>query len=142
MNHSELIRELDATISTYVIARDAGCVTCGAKTDLTASHFIHRGKKSVKYVEANIFCQCASCNRTHNHNQGPLTIVFFSRYTWEHYHQLEGKARELSHFKEYQLQELLHEWKEKLSRILTEAGLSEEGVNLLKYKSELKVSEL
>lgn len=139
MKHLELIAELDSTISTYVIARDGGCVTCPALTDLTSSHLIGRSAKSVKYVEANVFCQCANCNRTHNTNQGPLLIIFFSRYNYIQWQQLEAKSKELAHFKEFHYQELLHQWRAKLTEILAEKGLTEEGVNLLKMKSQVRI---
>lgn len=142
MTRSGLIRELDSTISTYVIARDAGCVTCGAVTGLTSSHFIRRGKLSVRFVEANVFCQCADCNRDHDRNQGPLTVIFFSRFNFTQYEQLAQRSKELSHFKEYQLQELLHQWEAKTQEALKAAALTEAQVNLLKFKQELKVSEV
>lgn len=140
MTRKELIRRLDSICSSYVIARDGACVTSGAVKNLTCSHLIRRGKQSIRWMEANLFCQSASENRKHDEDDpaSPLYTVFLSRYSIVQLAQLKLKARELSHFKEPHLQMMLANWERKLTRILEETGQTLEEVNQKKYHPDFE----
>jgi hypothetical protein len=58
---------LDKLIGDYVKKRDGKCVLCGATEKLTSGHWIHRGKKRVRWDVRNVNCLCASCNLTDNY---------------------------------------------------------------------------
>lgn len=61
---------LDRLCSKFVIQRDAKCVTCGTRKNLTCSHFIKRGNQLVRYdVDKNLNCQCDICNNAHNEDE-------------------------------------------------------------------------
>lgn len=58
---------LDKLIGDYVKKRDGyKCVLCGTTEKLTAGHWIHRGKKRVRWDVRNINCLCASHNLQDN----------------------------------------------------------------------------
>jgi 5-methylcytosine-specific restriction endonuclease McrA len=57
---------LDKRVSEIVRERDGHCVLCGATEGLTAGHWIHRGKKRVRWDLRNVNCLCRTCNLTDN----------------------------------------------------------------------------
>lgn len=64
---------LDRLFSAYAILHFRRCVTCGAVNDtLQGGHYFGRTRQSVRWHRDNCFCQCASCNATHENNPEPL----------------------------------------------------------------------
>ena len=138
MTRKELKIRLDSTVSSYVVAFEGCCVTCDRTDRLTDSHFERRGKESVRWVGQNNFCQCAECNRAHNHDRNPLTRVFLIRHSREELEALTARANIPSHFKEYHLQKLLSEWQTKLEVILHLRGITLDEVEAKKYRPSVK----
>lgn len=84
-----LEKRLDVLVSTIVILRDGHCVTCGATSGLTCSHFVKREKKLVRWSRENCNAQCASCNLRHNYYPGAYTRYIESHYGLETLHRLQ-----------------------------------------------------
>jgi hypothetical protein len=139
MTNGHLRRALDSVTSSYVIAKWGKCLTCGKTKDLTNSHFFRKGggRDSVRWMEANLWCQCDRCNRAHSEyrEDDPLKVIFFSYYNEIQFEQLRLKSREVAQFREPHLQIMLGNWERKLARLLQETHQTLEEVNTKKYKS-------
>jgi hypothetical protein len=138
MTRKELKKRIDRTVSRYIIARDGVCVTCDRTDRLTDSHFIRRGKESIRWVEQNNFCQCAECNRRHDSDRKPLTNVFLLRSNLDELEALTARANIPSHFKEYHLQKLLSDWEAKLAQMLEIQNITLDEVEARKFRPPVK----
>ena len=65
-SRKKLIEKLDKVFSLFVRLRDNGvCYTCGKRGDIKqmqAGHYISRSCMALRWHEANVHCQCYSCN--------------------------------------------------------------------------------
>lgn len=138
MTRKELIRRLDSLCSSYVIAKWGKCVTCGRIDKLTNSRFFRKGggRFSVRWMEANLWCQCDKCNREHSEyrEDDPLKKVFLRYYDLNQFEQLRAKSKEIAQFKEPHLLMMLANWERKLWRILEETGQTMEEIQAKKFK--------
>ena len=119
---SNLIEDLDATVSKYVRIRDsnvngfAKCCTCPNElpyTEMDAGHFVPRQHLSVRWNEHNIFAQCRSCNRAKYGEQEKMARYIESKHEGMSDWLLE-QARYITKPSVSDLKELLTEYRSKL----------------------------
>lgn len=55
-------RKLDKVFSLWVRRRERACVTCGARGNLQAGHFVSRSCNQLRFDERNVHTQCLRCN--------------------------------------------------------------------------------
>mgnify|MGYP003457169196 CR=1 FL=1 len=74
---------------------------------LQCAHIFSRTYKSVRWDLKNMICLCASCH-FYGHNNPTRFTEFVKRYLGEvEYQMLDQRANPTSHWKMYQMQELL-----------------------------------
>lgn len=110
-----LVAALDRVCSEYIRKRDnSQCVVCGSREQPTNGHLFTRSAYSTRWDELNCHCQCWACNYSHEHNPGPYTSWFVRKYGIDTYDELLRKHKQPLKLKDYQLQEMIDQFKEKL----------------------------
>jgi hypothetical protein len=113
-----LVRRLDHVFSQYIIERDGHCVTCGATENLQCGHLFSRIAYSTRWQKNNAFCQCASCNLTHEHDPGPLTLYFMKNYGSEAaYEELHRQYRTTTKLRDADLQFWIEDYQKSLANM-------------------------
>lgn len=130
---SNLIDDLDATISRYVRIRDsnvngfAKCCTCPNElpyTEMDAGHFVPRANMSTRFNEFNIHTQCRICNRTKYGEQEKMVKYIEEKHEGMSDWLLE-QARHISRPSISDLKELLLEYRSKL--VIVQSKLKNNG---------------
>lgn len=120
-----LVKKLDTIFSIYIRRRYAKndiaeCVTCGKKDHwkkLQAGHFMSRKHYATRWDEENVQVQCVGCNVYRYGEQ-----YKFSKYLGQELSdELLAKSREAQKFKDWELEEMIDMYKEKIERIDKEA---------------------
>ena len=114
-----LIKKLDTVFSEYIRRRYAKndiatCVTCGKKDhwkNLQAGHFMSRKHYSTRWDEQNVEVQCQACNVFRYGEQ----YLFAKHLGSKKADKLLAKSREMVKFSDYDLQEMIDIYKNKIS---------------------------
>jgi hypothetical protein len=115
ISRRSLVKKLDAIVSQYIRARDKKCVVCGSTEKLTNGHLFSRQAYSTRWDEVNCHCQCWGCNYRHEFDYYPYEQWFKNKYGEERYHELHRQFVTPRKFKDFQLLEMIEEYKEKLN---------------------------
>jgi hypothetical protein len=125
-SRKSLVRLADKAFGDFIKVRDNDtCVTCGAsaaETVLDCGHLFSRVAYSTRWDERNAFAQCRGCNLRHEHDPGPLTIVFLKKYSDAAYDTLHRLHRITVKYHDADLQALATEYRNKLANLLLERG--------------------
>ena len=118
--------------SKYIRLRDADdngccrCVTCGKPFHykaIHAGHFIPKRNNAVMFEETNVSCQCVYCNMF-MHGQGAKYYKFMlEKYGQEEIDRLMDLDKTIRKFSVSELEEMYHEYREKVKRIAKEKGI-------------------
>jgi hypothetical protein len=116
-----LVKNLDTIFSEYIRRRYAKneiaeCVTCGKKDHwkkLQAGHFMSRKHYVTRWDERNVEVQCMACNVFRYGEQ-----YKFSKYLGQDLSdKLLAKSREMVKFTDWELQEMIETYKNKVKEL-------------------------
>ena len=118
-----LITKLDKVFSEYIRRRYAindiaECVTCGKKDhwkDLQAGHFMSRKHYATRWDEENVQVQCVGCNVYRYGEQFKFSKYLGTRKA----NKLLEKSREIAKFADWELEDMIATYKQKLEDLLT-----------------------
>lgn len=125
----KLVEKLDKVFSEYVRLHDTdefgygNCVTCGARKfykEADCGHFVTRAKKSVRWLHepplVNASLQCKQCNMNggEQYTHGQVLDAKYGDGTADEVMRLGNQTKQWS---QEELQELLDEYKIKLTRL-------------------------
>ena len=113
-----IVTKLDKVFSEYIRRRYAKnniseCVTCGKKDhwkNLQAGHFMSRKHYSTRWDEENVEVQCMACNVYRYGEQ----YLFAKHLGQEKADELLAKSRTMVKIKDWELEEMIEIYKEKL----------------------------
>ena len=117
MSYKSAKNKLDKIFAEYIRCRDGRCVVCGSVNHLQCGHYLGRRKLSTRWDEENCNCQCAGCNMKHNENAVPYTKIMIQKYGKAIVEKLDAKYNENIKYKEYQLQEMIDLYKNKIKNL-------------------------
>lgn len=106
----KLVKRLDKVFSLFIRKRDGHCVICGKTERLTAGHLITRAKYSVRWDERNVFCQCAGCNLTHEHNSHIFTDWYIRKFGLNAYQNLILESNQTKKFSDLDLELMINKY--------------------------------
>lgn len=118
-----LVTKLDKIFSEYIRRRYAvndiaECVTCGKKDhwkNLQAGHFMSRKHYSTRWDEENVQVQCMACNVYRYGEQFKFSKFLGTRKA----NKLLAKSREMVKFANYELEDLIATYKQKVANLIT-----------------------
>ena len=119
---SKLVKKLDIIFSKWVRQSNADhagfcvCVTCGKKEhwkSIQAGHFMSRKHYSTRWDEDNVHPQCVACNVYRAGEQYKYSVAI-GEFTAE---RLYLKSQELVKFTNYELEEMINDYEERLKDI-------------------------
>lgn len=122
---SKLVKKLDSVFSLYIRQRNKDsrgyveCVTCGKKDHykkLQAGHFISRKNYSTRWNEDNVQVQCVACNVYRYGEQYKFSLWLDNNYGEGKAEELHAKGLELVKFTNFELEEMISYYKEKLKK--------------------------
>ena len=102
-----LIKKANKVFNKFIRERDGQCVTCGTRNDLTCSHLITSGKKSVRYDTTNCNCQCKSHNFQHEWNPEIYTAWWINKYGLTAYNELIARSNMIKKFTREELEKII-----------------------------------
>lgn len=97
------------------------CCTCGKLIhykDGHAGHFISRRHLNTKYDEKNVALQCVGCNTYQQGRQYEFSIYVDKRWGKGTAEELLVKSRQLKKMTEFEVKELIKEYKQKVNDLL------------------------
>lgn len=122
---SSLVKKLDSVFSLYIRQRNKDsrgfteCVTCGKKDHykkLQAGHFISRKNYSTRWDEDNVQVQCVACNVYRYGEQYKFSLWLNKMLGEGTADRLHAKGLELVKFSNFELQDMIDMYKDKLKR--------------------------
>lgn len=120
-SRKSLVTKLDKVFSEYIRRRYAvndiaECVTCGKKDhwkNLQAGHFISRKHYATRWNEENVQVQCVKCN-VYRYGEQYLFGLHLGQEVSE---RLLQESREIVKFSDYDLEEKINYFIDKLSEL-------------------------
>ena len=121
-----LVKKLDTVFSLFVRKRNADhrgfteCVTCGKKDhykNLQAGHFQSRKHYATRWCETNVQVQCSGCNVFRYGEQYKFSIWLDENYGSGTAEKLHNNAKHIKKFTNFELQELIDLYNEKLKSL-------------------------
>ena len=120
-SRKNLVTKLDKVFSEYIRRRYAvndiaECVTCGKKDhwkNLQAGHFISRKHYATRWNEENVQVQCVKCN-VYRYGEQYLFGLHLGQEVSE---RLLQESREIVKFSDYDLEEKINYFIDKLSEL-------------------------
>jgi hypothetical protein len=120
-----LIDKLDKEFSIYIRNRDAKggiaeCVTCGIQKEvkqLQCGHFMSRKHYSTRWDEVNCQVQCYTCNVMRYGEQYKFGLYLNSNYVSDMAEQLLNKSRETVKLADWELEEMIENYKIKNKKL-------------------------
>ena len=119
---SKLVKKLDTVFSQYIRRSNADnngyctCVTCN-KTfhwkEIQAGHFMSRKHYSIRWSEENVKPQCVACNVYRAGEQYKYSIFLGSELA----NVLYLKSKELVKFTNYELEDMINDYSDKLKKL-------------------------
>ena len=119
---SKLVKKLDTVFSQYIRRSSADnngyctCVTCN-KTfhwkEIQAGHFMSRKHYSIRWSEENVRPQCVACNVYRAGEQYKYSIFLGSELA----NVLYLKSKELVKFTNYELEDMINDYSDKLKKL-------------------------
>lgn len=119
---SKLVKKLDTVFSQYIRRSNADnngyctCVTCN-KTfhwkEIQAGHFMSRKHYSTRWDERNVKTQCVACNVYRAGEQYKYSIFLGSELA----NVLYLKSKELVKFTNYELEDMINDYSDKLKKL-------------------------
>ena len=100
------IKKLDKLVSEIVIKRDKHCIICGSTKQLGAGHLFSRRFYNGRWDLDNVFAQCWACNFKHTKDPYPYWNWYIKKFGLRKFNKLAEKVRQITHFKDHQLQEM------------------------------------
>lgn len=128
MADRKLIKKLDTVFSKFIRLRDSQngyfkCCSCGQLKPIEqadAGHFINRRWLATRWREDNVHAQCRSCNRFSEGDSAGYALFMLNKYGQEKLEYLNNIKNAGFHPKDYEIQALIDEYKEKLKKLSTE----------------------
>lgn len=111
--------QLDKLMSELVILRDASCVTCGKRENLTNGHLLTRGHMSTRWNLKNCNCQCVGCNFYHEKDPSRYTSWFLKVYGVTEYEKLRDEFTTIKKWNREALQRVESELKSHIAQLKT-----------------------
>jgi Zn ribbon nucleic-acid-binding protein len=120
-SRKSLVTKLDKVFSEYIRRRYAvndiaECVTCGKRDhwkNLQAGHFISRKHYATRWSEENVQVQCVKCN-VYRYGEQYLFGLHLGKEVSE---RLLQESREIVKFSDYDLEEKINYFNDKLSEL-------------------------
>lgn len=117
--HGKVKKAFWHLFATYIKFRDGWvCVQCGVgrdKATIQAGHVIPQATgDSIRYLENNVFAQCAGCNKRHTYVQKPYNDWFKKKYGKEAFERLDEIAGIPKKYSTQDLIDLFHKYENKL----------------------------
>ena len=119
---SKLVKKLDTVFSQYIRRSNADnngyctCVTCN-KTfhwkEIQAGHFMSRKHYSIRWDERNVKPQCVACNVYRAGEQYKYSIFLGKELS----NVLYLQSKEIVKFTNYELENMINDYSEKLKKI-------------------------
>jgi len=122
LSRSKLVKKLDTVFSKYIRISSADksgyctCVTCGVVKhwkEIQAGHFMSRKHYSTRWDERNVKSQCIGCNMFKQGEQYKYSL-FLGKDEAE---VLYLKSKETVKFTNYELEEMIKNYSDKLKSI-------------------------
>jgi hypothetical protein len=113
-----LVAELDKVFSLYIRYRDKKCVLCGKTDSLQCGHIFSRINYSTRWDKMNCWCQCSGCNLKHEYEAYTFYNWFIEKFGKKEFDNLHFQAHQIRKFKDYELEEMIKEYKEKIDKLL------------------------
>lgn len=120
----QLVTDLQKLVNEYCRKRDcrdkggAACISClrwYAYEDLQGGHFIPVGSSAIRFDERNINAQCRRCNHFLSGNQMHYQDNLIKKYGQPVVDGLRAREGITRQWKQWELKELIAEYKEKLN---------------------------
>lgn len=93
--YRQIHHKLDNLCSKIVRAREPYCITCGTRDGLTCSHYIGRGKFSIRWDLRNCHTQCFICNQRHDVDKRPYYLAMIDIYGIQHVENVIAKLHNI-----------------------------------------------
>lgn len=127
-----LVDKLDRVFSQFIRLRDTmpngyfRCISCGevkpfAKAD--CGHFFSRSHMSTRYDEDNSHAECSYCNRMKSDHIIGYQVNLIRKIGQKRYDRLCWKHSQTKHYADYELEDLIKTYREKVKRLKQEKGL-------------------
>jgi len=120
-SRKKLIEKLDKIFSLYIRLRDNGvCYTCGKRGDIKqmqAGHYISRSCMALRWHEANVHCQCYSCNVCKHGDLITYRERLIDEFGEEYIIGMEKERHTTVKYKIEELQELIDIYQEELDKL-------------------------
>ena len=122
-SRSKIVKDLDAAFSRYIRLRAVNldgyceCYTCGRSYEwkkIQCGHFMSRRHYSTRWDEENVSPQCMKCNMYSQGEQFLFSKYIDSKYGEGYSEVLMYKSRETVKFSDFELEEMITDYKEKL----------------------------
>jgi len=119
---SKLVKKLDTVFSQYIRLSNADnngyctCVTCNKTFHwkaIQAGHFMSRKHYSIRWDERNVKPQCVACNVYRAGEQYKYSIFLGKELS----NVLYLQSKELVKFTNYELEDMINDYSEKLKKI-------------------------
>lgn len=113
-----LVKKLDKVVGDYIKKRDTyRCVQCGSGDKPSWGHVFSRRSYSTRWDVRNSFCQCWPCNFKHSKDNYDYYKWFQDRFGMDAFDQLRRDYLSAKPFKNFELQELIEEFKAKIEEL-------------------------
>jgi len=125
-----LVIKLDRIFSQYIRQSEADkngnvtCFTCdkrGNWKSFDCGHYVSRSYKSTRWDEQNTASQCVSCNRFHEGVKDVFALNLQKKYGDDILEKLNQKKNQIKKFSEYELQEMIALYKDKVAELQDKA---------------------
>lgn len=129
-----LKKKLDSVFSKYIRLRDMlpgttvfKCISCGNIYEISnadCGHYINRQHMATRFSEVNCNAQCRKCNRFDEGNMSGYRNGLLRKYGENRTVILESSKNEIRKYSEFEYEALIEHYKNEISRILKERGLT------------------
>ncbi len=118
-----LVKKVDEVHSKIIRIREKFCVLCGSRENLQCGHIFSRVSYSTRWdlaKDGNAHGQCRNCNLNHEYHPYLFFKWYLNNFGKKRLEELHNRSRETKKYKNYELENLLRELKEKLKEITQE----------------------
>lgn len=126
LERKKLVKKLDELTSLIVRKNEPVCVVCGSDYKMGNGHVFSRKSYSLRWdlrPDGNCHNQCWRCNYRHVTDQYPYFDWYIKKFGQERFDELRSEFKTISIIKDWQLKEMVTEYKKILDDLVCSKNL-------------------